>query len=163
LATRTSSHPVARTAEHYNYYRDFDPSTGRYVESDPIGLRAGPNTYAYVGANPLSRQDRDGRLAVGVGAAVIGGCAAAAYKLASDAYPIPGDDKKQHCYASCFLNKCTLFTYWPSFAIGFGFEVAQGATGLGHYDEKDVDANLYGIIASYRGDCRRECDVCPIR
>ena len=38
----------------YNYFRDYDPSVGRYVESDLIGLAAGLNTYAYVGSNPLS-------------------------------------------------------------------------------------------------------------
>ncbi|MHB8723517.1 MAG: RHS repeat-associated core domain-containing protein [Steroidobacteraceae bacterium] len=45
------------TGLYYNYARDYDPQTGRYVESDPIGLQAGVNTYAYVGSNPLSYLD----------------------------------------------------------------------------------------------------------
>jgi RHS repeat-associated protein len=48
------------TGLHYNYFRDYDPSIGRYVESDPIGLRGGLNTYAYVESNPLSRIDPKG-------------------------------------------------------------------------------------------------------
>jgi hypothetical protein len=40
-----------------NGYRDFDPATGRYVESDPIGLGRGVNTYAYVGGNPVMGVD----------------------------------------------------------------------------------------------------------
>jgi len=45
---------------HYNYYRDYDPNTGRYIESDPIGLRGGINTYAYVAADPVNLVDRLG-------------------------------------------------------------------------------------------------------
>lgn len=44
-------------ASHYNYFRDYGPSTGRYAESDPIGQRGGLNTYAYVGGNPLGAID----------------------------------------------------------------------------------------------------------
>jgi RHS repeat-associated protein len=51
---------LPETGLYYNYYRTYDPQTGRYLESDPVGLRAGVNTYAYVRANPISRSDRFG-------------------------------------------------------------------------------------------------------
>lgn len=41
----------------YNYFRDYDPGIGRYEQSDPIGLQAGPNTYGYVLAIPLRLSD----------------------------------------------------------------------------------------------------------
>jgi RHS repeat-associated protein len=45
---------------HYNYFRTYDPSIGRYIESDPIVLRGGFNTYGYVFANPQNYIDRFG-------------------------------------------------------------------------------------------------------
>jgi len=45
------------TNTHYNMRRDYDPAIGRYIQSDPIGLRGGLNTYLYVGGDPLRHID----------------------------------------------------------------------------------------------------------
>jgi RHS repeat-associated protein len=50
----------AETGLHYNYFRDYDPSVGRYVESDPIGLQGGINTYAYADGSPTTKTDPPG-------------------------------------------------------------------------------------------------------
>ena len=43
----------AETGLSQNGFRYYAPALGRYVESDPLGLAGGLNTYAYVGGNPL--------------------------------------------------------------------------------------------------------------
>jgi RHS repeat-associated protein len=43
-----------------NHFRDYSPTTGRYVEADPIGLAGGTKLYAYVGGDPLNAIDPNG-------------------------------------------------------------------------------------------------------
>jgi RHS repeat-associated protein len=51
----------------YNYFRDYNPTTGRYIESDPIGIEGGLNTYAYVENNPVNAIDLFGLATYSIG------------------------------------------------------------------------------------------------
>ena len=42
------------TGLHYNYFRYYNPQTGRYITPDPIGLEGGINLFAYVANNPVN-------------------------------------------------------------------------------------------------------------
>lgn len=58
------------TGSFYNYFRTYNPSTGRYLQSDPVGLEGGLNSFGYAVNDPLRHSDPTGRF---LPAIIIGG------------------------------------------------------------------------------------------
>jgi RHS repeat-associated protein len=50
----------SETGLHYNFHRDYNPQTGRYMQSDPIGLEGGLNTFGYANMTVLTNSDASG-------------------------------------------------------------------------------------------------------
>jgi hypothetical protein len=58
--------PTTHTAKYYNYFRDYSPDTGRYLQPEPLGVFGDINLYRYARTNPLGYIDPDGAQAIPV-------------------------------------------------------------------------------------------------
>ncbi len=94
----------AETGLHYNYMRDYNPVSGNYIESDPVGIQRGENhLYRYASNNPVRKYDFRGLEPNGCGPAdwrsafVPDQAIIINFKSACDAH--------DSCYEKCGSNK----------------------------------------------------------
>ncbi len=146
-----------------NYFRDYDPAIGRYVQSDPIGLRGGPSTYAYVRNDPVELSDPRGLAPSGYGISLMEWlqdisdvshpCLVAAAAARSAAFTdaessgLPGpssgpQDALRHCIGSCKL--AALAGESCAKIIGDNHEAANLASGQ-PIEDSEMDWNNNGV------------------
>ncbi len=128
------------TGLHYNYFRDYEPSTGRYVQSDPIGLAGGLNTYGYVGGDPLSYVDPLGLMGWGTGKGPWVKTRAASHSFGVGAsfhaalvglgagFGATADSDGTWCI---YANGSTTFGLGVFAGVGFNYGVEQGSNQTG--------------------------------
>ncbi|KVF74560.1 hypothetical protein WS75_16085 [Burkholderia sp. FL-7-2-10-S1-D7] len=98
---------------HYNRYRYYDPSSGRFISKDPIGLAGGINAYVY-GPNPVGWIDPLGLM----GKPILGGTPKDAQKAVNKGQgpsditridepesSVPGSQWHAHCKCSAAINQ----------------------------------------------------------
>jgi RHS repeat-associated protein len=125
----------AETGLWNNGFRDYNPAFGAYLESDPIGLMGGINTYAYVTANPLTYSDPLGLLVnwngTGQAAAVVDGVGAGGFRfnLTSDCV----NGVKVHA-----------IVYAAALGAGLGFKFTGSGSAASFHDYSDTpDADVF--------------------
>jgi RHS repeat-associated protein len=96
----------SETELHYNYLRDYDPSTGRYLQFDPIGLEGGLNGYVYAQSDPVNLYDPTGEIVpiIGIAASQYARCiaaCAAANVIANAIGGIACGFAANNCWTSC--------------------------------------------------------------
>ena len=144
------------TNQHYNYFRDYDPAIGRYVQSDPIGLLGGLSTYLYGKGAPLRFTDPRGTSStviplailatIGVAISVSPQGRQAAQQAARSLSVIASSAMNMSCRALCHLR----------------FEASEVVCWAQYGDARleEYLACRQAALAVLKA-CLSSCDVCP--
>ena len=132
------------TGLHYNYFRDYDPRTGRYVEADPIGLAGGVNLYLYANAAPTMYTDPMGLTTMSPGVlGESGGGIPNPYDVAP--YPsIPKNNVNLECVALCAAEQYMICAPWGVTGMGIGKPVGGAAASALFGPEMYVPGSVIG-------------------
>lgn len=165
----------AEMGHNYNYYRDYDPSTGRYIESDPIGMHGGINTYAYVYDDPYKYEDIFGLLSQQVTNCVCQFMMENNYNSNSAWYAADQSRLKSRNWNSPVLRPCENYLYAFAAISEWGdspWFIAM-ASGLDYFYKRYIGvgtspASLEAYFAQLQGaadaknkrDWRKTCEKC---
>jgi RHS repeat-associated protein len=81
---------------HQNWMRDYDPTTGRYLQADPLGLVDGASVYGYVKQSPMMLTDPRGEQSAGDVAELMY-CLLNPSSCGTDEFPNGGTQSPQMC------------------------------------------------------------------
>jgi len=122
------------TGTHYNYYRDYSPAIGRYIQSDPIGLRGGLNTYLYVDGAPLKKTDPTGLFPPGADPECFrrGECKCVTAECGAGLPPLKPPSKFEICVKDCMKLRTPtcIVTMIPPKEPFAGFGCGAGVLGI---------------------------------
>jgi len=145
------------TGLHHNFYRDYDPSIGIYIQSDLVGLAAGVNTYAYVSADPLRYVDffalaktcGSGRIRERITPNLyFGSCCVEHDDCYDDCKNNPSKDGCDRTFNNCAMRQCSGRWIATKFACEFLAAVVYGNALRGQDAQDAFD------------DARRKCSSC---
>jgi hypothetical protein len=149
---------------HYNFFRDYEPGTGRYIESDPLGIRSGFNTYVYALDNPAKFVD-----VTGLEVRFI------CRRLGDNKGPIG----PQHCFVyitcpsegwsrvlSLFSNETSGISFYPTMGYKYSYDPGVGPLDIDPNFGRDDPFSEHNVFndgvptpACYLTDCGFENDI----